>query len=56
MFDHPPWQQLARARGPLEAPLDVNVYSSHRVSGALSLSMEEGRSTFGFMVGIWVKF
>ena len=32
------------------------VYGSHRASGALSLSVEEGRSTFGVMVGIWDKF
>ena len=27
-----------------------------RTSGALSLSMEEGRSTFGIMTGIWPNF
>ena len=26
------------------------------LGGSLSLSVEEGRSTFGFMAGIWAKF
>ena len=36
-FDHPSWRQLTRARSLLEASLNVNVYSLHGASGALSL-------------------
>ena len=45
---------------PLEGP-SLNMYiwfCSREASSALSLSlsMEEGRSTFGVMAGIWAKF
>ena len=33
----------------------VHVRASHEVSSALSLLVEEGRSTFGIMVGTWAK-
>ena len=56
-FDHPPWLQLPHARGPIRgAPLDVNECVFHAELWVLSLSMEEGRSTFGVMAGIWAKF
>ena len=42
--------------GQLKAPLDVYVCSSRGASGAFSLLVEEGRSTFGVMAGIWAKF
>ena len=57
---------LPRTRGPVGGPSQVNDVASVCVcgvwrglcgaSGALSLSMEEGRSTFGVMAGIWAKF
>ena len=36
-FIRPPVVATTHARGPLEAPLDVNVYGSYGASGALSL-------------------
>ena len=57
---------LSCAWGPIEGPSRVNDDASVCVcgvwrglrgdSGALSLSMKEGRPTFGVMAGIWAKF
>ena len=56
-FDHPPWRQLLHAHGPVGGPLSIVVCMVVRVEfQVLSLLVEEGRSTFGFMARIWTKF
>ena len=54
-FNYSSWWQLVRKRGLLEAPFDemCMVRAELRV---LSISVEEGKSTFDVMVGIWAKF
>ena len=58
---------LLRAWGPVGGPSLSELYcmvcvlrgvwrDSHGASGALSLSVEEGKSIFGIMVGLWAKF
>ena len=48
----------ARARPRWKVPLDVWLCCLRGALGALSLSLsvEEGWSTFGIMLGIWAKF
>ena len=52
-FVQPPVMATTRVRGARWRPLSMCVCIELRV---LSLSVEEGRSTFGFMAGILVKF
>ena len=63
-FDHPLWRPSCARGGLLEAPPPLDGMVVHYVRmcsvwcglhgalGALSFSVEEGRSTFGVMVGI----
>ena len=51
-FDHPLWRQLLSMRSHWRALLDVYACVFHKEFRVLSLSMVEGRSTFGIMVGI----
>ena len=63
LFDHQPWRQLPQARGPVGGPLSNGMWCvlfvwSFRCSLflSLSLSVEEGRFTFGVMARTWAKF
>ena len=57
LFNHRSWQQLPNTRGLVEGPISIyDGVCSHGASGALSLSIEEGRSTFGVMARVWAKF
>ena len=59
LFDRRQWRQLPRARGPIREPLSISICMVVRVELrvlSLSLSVEEGRSTFGIMAEIWAKF
>ena len=65
LFDHPSWRR-SRARRAHWRPLLKNgivwcahvwcVAWLHGALGALSPSVEEGRSIFGVMAGFWAKF